>query len=385
MHEEVAFGGDHYLHPGTAVKFVPASKDVCDGYDDASHGGVLSQGADGWGSTVVSVNLPAENSPYALCIREAGASSFAFQAHVLAHVYYQPSPPPMPPAAPPLSALSAFGLLVTDGLSALAGLLLPWWPFPLLHILSACALLLALLRHVCSRCAEQQRKYTHLIEEHRSAEAEVEGVKRGGRDTAASWASRGASRITGGGGGGGGGGGEAGGGRDGGGEDGGDRDDSGGSKAAGGTAGCSCMCAPPPSSLAGCNQTSDASTSACIYFANHSSPSPGSSSGSPTTAGKRLVARASGAAAASVGRAVGFLSKRAGGARRSAGSADRQGAASTVQPAGWDYVATPAWDSTPMRSRPAALHAGLRPTTREPWAADEETYYSQVYLREGHI
>ena len=33
----------------------------------------------------------------------------------------------------------------------------------------------------------------------------------------------------------------------------------------------------------------------------------------------------------------------------------------------------PAWDGSPMRSRPAALR-GLRPVTREPWATDEQIY-----------
>ena len=31
----------------------------------------------------------------------------------------------------------------------------------------------------------------------------------------------------------------------------------------------------------------------------------------------------------------------------------------------------PAWDNSPMRSRPAALR-GLKPVTPEPWAADEQ-------------
>ena len=38
-----------------------------------------------------------------------------------------------------------------------------------------------------------------------------------------------------------------------------------------------------------------------------------------------------------------------------------------------DLNARPTWDSSPMRSRPAALR-GLRPVTREPWATDEEVY-----------
>ena len=36
-----------------------------------------------------------------------------------------------------------------------------------------------------------------------------------------------------------------------------------------------------------------------------------------------------------------------------------------------------AWDSTPMRTRPAELR-GLRPITREPWAVDEEFYQKKT-------
>lgn len=38
-----------------------------------------------------------------------------------------------------------------------------------------------------------------------------------------------------------------------------------------------------------------------------------------------------------------------------------------------DLNARPVWDSSPMRGRPSVLR-GLRPVTREPWAADEEVY-----------
>ena len=36
-----------------------------------------------------------------------------------------------------------------------------------------------------------------------------------------------------------------------------------------------------------------------------------------------------------------------------------------------------AWNSTPMRTRPAELR-GLRPITREPWAIDEEFYQKKT-------
>jgi hypothetical protein len=41
----------------------------------------------------------------------------------------------------------------------------------------------------------------------------------------------------------------------------------------------------------------------------------------------------------------------------------------------------PAWDSTPLRSRPSAL-VGLRPVTREPWAIDEDVYNRKFEMRD---
>ena len=41
----------------------------------------------------------------------------------------------------------------------------------------------------------------------------------------------------------------------------------------------------------------------------------------------------------------------------------------------------PAWDSTPLRNRPAAL-VGLKPVTREPWAIDEDVYNKRFETRD---
>lgn len=41
----------------------------------------------------------------------------------------------------------------------------------------------------------------------------------------------------------------------------------------------------------------------------------------------------------------------------------------------------PAWDGSPMRSRPSALR-GLRPVTREPWLADEDIYHKALERRD---
>lgn len=44
----------------------------------------------------------------------------------------------------------------------------------------------------------------------------------------------------------------------------------------------------------------------------------------------------------------------------------------------------PAWDGTPLRSRPAAL-VGLKPVTREPWAIDEDVYNRKFETRDVGI
>jgi hypothetical protein len=44
----------------------------------------------------------------------------------------------------------------------------------------------------------------------------------------------------------------------------------------------------------------------------------------------------------------------------------------------------PPWDSTPLRSRPAAL-VGLKPVTREPWAVDEDVYNRRFETRDVGI
>ena len=41
----------------------------------------------------------------------------------------------------------------------------------------------------------------------------------------------------------------------------------------------------------------------------------------------------------------------------------------------------PAWDNTPLRSRPSAL-VGLKPVTREPWAIDEDIYNRRFETRD---
>ena len=107
--EELMFGGAHVLHTGDKVKWVPLSGGSCDDWDSRGLNnprmvrGELGMGKDGWGPLVATFRLSALGSPYALCTMESsqGAKEFTYQPHVLAHVYYSPSPPPMPPAIPP--------------------------------------------------------------------------------------------------------------------------------------------------------------------------------------------------------------------------------------------------------------------------------------------
>lgn len=50
---------------------------------------------------MVTVQLPADGSPYALCTRPKNETTFTFQSHVLAYVRFQPPSAPPPPEAPP--------------------------------------------------------------------------------------------------------------------------------------------------------------------------------------------------------------------------------------------------------------------------------------------